>query len=164
MKERLHDLGAFMHAVLNEAGIREAWGGFDVSLNEHETGAHPPVWSPHAVLFIPERYAERIPALRQHLSRSPLVPRPLVVKRFDGRDNGSAYATKIDFVRRVTLDPVKDRQGRVRKRRNTRDRPLRAVQKVELMLALDELQFRHRLFLHGVRLVWTPDGMKLVAA
>jgi hypothetical protein len=70
------------------------------------------------------------------------TPRPVVVSGFDGELRGIAYCLKSDFIRRVTFP----RQDGL-KRRNVRDRPLKAAQKVELMLALGNLSLRDRIFL-----------------
>jgi hypothetical protein len=47
-------------------------------------------------------------------------------------------------------------------RRNTRDRPLLGCQRVEIALALDRVGLGARIFLHGLRMVKTPDGARIL--
>jgi hypothetical protein len=47
-------------------------------------------------------------------------------------------------------------------RRNTRDRPLLGCQRVEITLALDRVGLGARIFLHGLRMVKTPDGARIL--
>jgi hypothetical protein len=79
-----------------------------------------------------------------------------VAKPFDGSLRGLAYAHKTGFQRRVTLPRVQLPDGEV-KRRNTRNRPLRARQKLEIALALDRIGLEGRIFLYGLR-IGAADG------
>jgi hypothetical protein len=144
------------------SGVRRAFGGFDVSVNERARSGFSPHYRPHAYIFIPTqqfKHAER--RLREFFPASSTVRRPVVAHHFDGRRKGLAYAFKRDFQRRVTLPRQTLPDGSVR-RRNTRDRPLRAQQKVELGLALNRLGLGSRVFLHGLRIVAAGDKIRIV--
>ena len=148
-----------LRRALQAAGIRQAFGGFDVSANEHASDGFSTHYRPHAYIFIPTTQFKRAERrFREFFPASITVRRPVVAHDFDGRRKGLAYALKRDFQRRVTLPRQRLSDGSV-KRRNTRDRPLRALQKVELGLALHRLGLGARLFLYGLQIV--PAGGKL---
>jgi hypothetical protein len=136
-----------LSSALRSAGIEEAIGGFDISLNEHRDGAFKPHWRPHAWIFVKTSNAERLRAdLRSPFPKKGQVLLPIVLKKFDGNLRAIAYAFKTEVLRRVTIpaDLKKD------SRRNTRYRPLLARQKVELALALDRIGLTARLFAIGI--------------
>ena len=151
-------LSRLIARALRAAGIRQALGGFDVSANEHDAGRFDPHYRPHAYLFVSASQFERgEAAFREFFPLSEAVRRPVLAKDFDGYRGSLAYALKTEFQRRVTLPRVTLPGGEV-KRRNTRDRPLRARQKLELALALDGVGLGARIFLHGLRMVWISTG------
>lgn len=150
---------------LHRAGVGIALGGFDISANEHQTAQFRPHWQPHAWILVPTVDLE--PALRElrksfakraagHDSKPKrgrrTVIRPIVCKAFDGDLAGLAYAVKGDFLRRVTLPKVTNQDGSTKTRRNSRTRPLRPQQKVELRLMLDRAGLHGRIFIHGMGL------------
>ena len=134
---------------LKAAGIRQAIGGFDISMNEHQDGKFIPHWRPHAWILISTKDPKR---LRNHLKTrfpaSKRVRRPLRVVRYDGSPAALAYALKTDFWRRVSL-PRKRKSDLTTTRRNTRNRFLRATQKIELALALHRAGLADRVFQLG---------------
>jgi hypothetical protein len=156
-------LSGRLRQAMNVSGMAQAFGGFDVSANEHALSRFDPHYRPHAWIFIPERSFRRAESeFREFFPTSATVRRPVVAKRFDGKRRGLAYALKSKFQRRVTLPRKVGPDGEV-KRRNSRDRPLRARQEVELSLALHQLGPDARLFLHGLQMVESSDGLRLVA-
>jgi len=70
---------------LKTAGIRQAIGGFDISVNEHQDGKFVPHWRPHAWILISTKNPK---GLRNHLKTrfpaSKRVRRPLGIVRYDG--------------------------------------------------------------------------------
>jgi hypothetical protein len=118
-----------LSSALHSAGIDEAIGGFDISLNEHRDGAFKPHWRPHAWIFIKSADVEPLRAeLRSLFPKKAPVRLPIVLKKFDGNLRAIAYAFKTEFLRRVTI-PADLKKG---SRQNTRYRPLLARQKLEL--------------------------------
>ena len=83
------------------------------------------------------------------------------LQSLDGDLRGLAYAVKTDFVRRISLPRQTLADGSVT-RRNTRDRPLLGCQRVEIAVALDRARLGARIFLHGLGIVKTPDGVRIV--
>jgi hypothetical protein len=160
--ELFEPLSRHLQQALLRAGVRQAIGGFDISANEHACGSFSPHYRPHAYVFVPTNQftrAER--AFRAFFPISNAVRRPVVARNFDGRRNGLAYAWKRDFQRRITLPRHRLSDGTI-VRRNTRDRPLRALQKVELALALHRLGLGARVFLHGLRIASAQDKIHIV--
>jgi hypothetical protein len=146
-----------LRKALRAARIRQAFGGFDISANEHAEGRFAPHYRPHAYIFVPaKQFARGEGVFRSYFPPSATVRRPVVAKPFDGSLRGLAYAHKTGFQRRVTLPRVQLPDGEV-KRRNTRNRPLRARQKLEIALALDRIGLEGRIFLYGLR-IGAADG------
>ena len=85
-----------------------------------------------------------------------------MIKRFDGNLAGIAYALKGDFSRRVSLPKARRGDGKGRSR-NVRYRPLRARQKLELMLMLDRIGLESRVFFCGVDGIDLPSGQEIKA-
>jgi len=143
----------------DEANIAFAVGGFDISFNEHQQRAFKPHWKPHAWVFMQcEAFERGEGRLRATMPKTNTTPRPVYARDFDGHRAGLAYALKIDFKRRVSLPRVSSGNGAARSRRNTRERELRAVDKLELLLALDRAGLEARVYLRGARIKQSPTG------
>ena len=139
-----------------------AVGGFDISLNEHETEAFAPHWAPHAFLLVPSRPLRRREArFRELFLPDARTPRPIFIQDFDGRRAGRAYAFKADFSRRVTLLPRWRADGS-RSTFGTRPTPIWGPRRVELALALDRTGLDARLFLRGYELVASRGNVEVV--
>ena len=92
------------------------------------------------------RFAEWFPASRQ-------IPRPLVIKAFDGKPQGREYALKPDFARRISLEPRTLEDGS-RSTFSTRKKPIWGAERVELALALDRAGLAHGS--SSVATSWSP--------
>ena len=156
------ELSRRVRRALRAARIPWALGGFDVSVNEHRDGRFPPHYRPHLWMFVPGLAFERGDRVfRSFFPISASVRRPVVAKAFDGDLRALAYALKPNFTRRVTLPRERLADGAIA-RRNTRGRPLRAAQKLELGVALDALGPTRRIFLHGARLIVWEGELRFV--
>jgi hypothetical protein len=156
------ELSRLARRALRAARIPWALGGFDVSVNEHRDGRFPPHYRPHLWVFVPQVAFERGERVfRSFFPISASVRRPVVAKAFDGDLRALAYALKPNFTRRVTPPRERLADGAVA-RRNTRGRPLRAAQKLELAVAVDALGPTDRIFLHGARLVVSEGELRFV--
>jgi hypothetical protein len=139
-----------------------AVGGFDVSLNEHETEGFTPYWAPHAFILVPARPLRRREArFREWFLGDAQTPRPIFIQEFDGRSAGRAYALKPDFCGRVTL-LQRPRADGSRSTFGTRIKPLWGPRRVELALALDRAGLDARLFLCGYELVASRGDVEIV--
>jgi hypothetical protein len=153
-----------LQAALKAAEIRQAIGGFDISMNEHENGKFVPHWRPHAWILVATKNPRR---LRTHLKTrfpaSKRVRRPLRIVRYDGSPTALAYGLKTDFLRRVSL-PRKRKSHSIKTRRNTRNRLLRSTQWVELALALHQAGLADRVFQFGRASVLNADNAESLSA
>lgn len=70
--------------------------------------------------------------LNKAFPKTPMVPRPIRTKRYDGSARGASYAFKYQFIRRVSY---LSKNGRW----NTRKVSLKRDEHIELMLVLDGL-------------------------
>ena len=156
------ELSRIARRALRTAHIPWALGGFDVSVNEHRRGRFQPHYRPHIWMFVPRFAFERGERVfRSFFPINANVRRPVVANPFDGDLRALAYALKPNFTRRVTLPRERLADGAVA-RRNTRGRPLRAAQKLELAVALDAPRPTSRIFLHGARLVVCEGEFRFV--
>lgn len=153
------DLDRQLRAALRKARISLAIGGFDISMNEHQSGVFTPHWKPHAWVFVSEQEVlAKEKVLRAEFPKEKeAVPKPVMIKNWDGDIRAIAYATKAMFNRRVSLPRQQGKDGGATKRKNVRYRDLRAHQKMELLLALDRIGLRRRLFLYRAKLQETGD-------
>src|SRR5271166_5811280 len=139
-----------------------AFGGFDISLNEHETEEFAPYWAPHAFILVPSRPLRRREArFREWFLGDARTPRPIFIQDFDGRRAGRAYALKPDFSRRVSLLPWPRADGS-RSTFGTRNKLIWGPQRVELALALDRAGLDARLILCGYELVASRGDVEIV--
>ncbi len=152
----------FKEALAN-AGIPVAVAGLDISFNEHLTDAFDPHWLLHIRAHVPGRLFEyQITDFRTHFPAEVRILKPLTVSPFDGNLRGLAYTMKAEFERRQSYDQVKRTTDGSRNCRNTRSRPIRGKDAVELALFLDRIGLRRRLILHGARLVQTSTGRVVI--
>jgi len=155
----LFSLAHTMADALKSTGIDVAVGGLDISFNEHLTGDFDPHWLAHLRVLVPQRLPKSILSeLRQHFPADDRIRKPLKVARFDGEPAGIAYTMKPGFERRQSYQQVKQTSDGTRECQNTRGRPLRGSDTVELMVFLERLGLRKRLILLGAGLVQSTDG------
>lgn len=146
----LYKLHWAVRDALTAAGLPTAVIGIDVSFNEHLTADFPPHWVLHPRVFVPGTPSDtEVATLRTHFPPGDLIARPLQVAAFDGDLAGIAYGMKPRFGRRQSYEQVKPTAKGTRQCRNTRGRPLRGSEAVELAVYLDQVGLRRRLILHG---------------
>lgn len=159
----LQALAGVLRSALQDADVRHAVIGIDISYNEHLEQSFAPHWMLHARAHIPGPIDLVTAArLRKHFPRSPRIPRPCRITRMDGKLAGIAYGMKSDFERRQSYEQDKRTAAHSRRCRNTRGRPIRGVDVVELLTYLDHIGLRQRLILHGTVLVRRLDGTVVV--
>ncbi|GEO17782.1 hypothetical protein [Microvirga aerophila] len=157
--EHIHTAKKKIQTILSKAGITTFIGGIDLSANEDENGAFEPYYQIQSWISAPTeqiRHAER--QLRKLFPRSEYTPRPVKILPWDGNPAAIVYTLKSTFVRRVSYDRAASDDGSRHACRNTRDRPLRVEQEIELMIALDRAGLHSRLLLGGCRVVRTVNG------
>lgn len=90
--------------------------------------------------------------LNQAFPRTPMVPRPVRTRKFDGSAHGASYAFKYQYVRRVSY---LNKNGRW----DTRKVSLKKGEHTELMLALDRLDPSCRIGVVGPQVAVINAGM-----
>ncbi len=117
-----------LRRALRELPAR-AFGGLEISANEHEQGAFHSRYVPHAHVFVKaDRMRHRDDLFRRHFAPARWTPKPVMVKAFDGRSRGLAYAFKPDLRRRDTLEPRLTSDGS-HSRQSSRVKPVRQLER-----------------------------------
>lgn len=135
--------------ALKKADLDILIGGIDFSFNEDHDGNYQPFWSPHFYLITSvsdERKLKR--QLKKIFKATRELPRPNRVSKFHNSARRRSYAFKMVFKRRIGLTDKKRRDGR--ECRNTSGQRLRATERVELFMYLDQVGFEHRLIFRKV--------------
>lgn len=159
----LYKLHWAVRDALTAAEFPTAVIGIDVSFNEHLTAGFRPHWVLHPRVFLPQIPSPpQTKTLRTHFPPNNLIPRPLKVASFDGDLAGIAYGMKPGFGRRQSYDQQKRTTLGTRQCRNTRGRPLRGIEAVELAVFLDRTGLRRRLILHGTVLMRDRGGSVVI--
>lgn len=150
-----------LRSALADVAVR-AVGGFDVSLNTHETDAFEPYWAPHVLIIAPTRRLLQLKRdFREWFPPGDDTPRPVRMSKFDGEARGFAYAVKPDFTRRISLEPRRFADGS-RSTFGTRNKRIGGANRVELALALDRAGLDARLFMRGYELVTSGGDVEIV--
>ncbi len=147
-----------------EAGLPMVFGAADFCYNEFKEKGLPlrTQLTIHFWAFADSCSVEQgRRALRAFFPRTDDAPKPLNIYDYDGDLRGIAYAFKGNFFRREIIPALKDTDGKTISRRNTRLRPLRTWQKVELAVLLDRIGLYDRLILRDIKFVRTPQGLRL---
>lgn len=139
---------------LAKAGLPCFLGAWDWSLNEHVQGRYSPHWQAHIYGFAPSNDPEPLrKELRKLFLATDACPRPIAIKKWDGETTALRYAMKGNFYRRIGADEGTrfDGNGGIRECRETDKQPLKKVEKLELLLFLDEIGFQGRFFLRKIQ-------------
>ena len=134
---------------LSGTNLRWAVGGVDFSANGEQDGSRPTTWFPHLCLLGVTRDVEELRAqLAANNKATAAVPRPVMVKLWDGRPNAPLYALKGEFARRVGYQGKRydKRRNRMAPSRKTSLQKLLAAQKHELWEHLDRIGLKSRIF------------------
>jgi hypothetical protein len=157
--EFIEDAKKKTEAILRRVGITTFIGGTDISANEYETGEVDPHFQIQSWILAPTHEVRKAETkLRAAFPRTDTTPRPIKIKMWDGNLAALGYALKNTFVRRVSYRREASKDGFKHACRNTRDRPLRVEQHIELLIALDRVGLHARLHLSECRVVRTVSG------
>jgi len=137
---------------LDYAGVDIAIGGIDFSFNEDEDGKYAGFWCPHVYIITTTEDRHRLAARLNGFEPSPEIPHPTKVSPFKNTARRRSYAMKMHFVRRIGYDDQRvQRNGKIRHFRNTRSDKLRVVERLELLLFLDQIGFADRAIFRFVK-------------
>lgn len=150
-----------------KADIGFSFGAVDFSYNEDDppNGSNAPIPARLVVHLWAFAKAREVEAARKILKKSfpktAKAAKPVKAYPYDGNLQAIAYAFKGDFSRRVKVPAEVDEDGKTLSRQNTRLRPLRVGQKVELAVLLNRLGLYDRLILRDIEFVQAPAGIRL---
>jgi hypothetical protein len=149
--------------ALKKADIDIALGGIDFSFNEDHNGKYVPFWSPHFYLITSTDNKMTLrKRLRKLFLQSDDIPRPIMISDFDNGAYCRSYALKMSFKRRVGYDDVKiQKKGTIRACRNANRDKLRAAERLELFIYLDQIGLGPRIIFRGAKPVMISPGVKI---
>ena len=146
--------------ALDKAGIGPVLGGIDFSFNEDRDERYPPFWSPHAYLIAPSILDTQIKTLRKCFGSTAEIPKPLMVTPLQNNASRTSYALKMTFEQRVGYEEAKVAEsGSTRKCRNTTTDRLRASERAELFICLNQIGLGGRVIFVGAKPVLTSSGV-----
>jgi hypothetical protein len=151
--------------ALAKAGIEVAIGAIDFSFNEDKDGKYEQFWCVHYYVITSVANKSRVRKLLKPLFASDRrIPRPVKISAFDNSSRRRSYAFKIHFKRRIGVDAIKkEKDGTVRKCRNTSGQRLRAAERLELFMYMDQIGFAERFIFRGVKPVIKSTQVKFRA-
>jgi hypothetical protein len=149
--------------VKDADGLKFVAGAIDLSLNDDRQKKQGIAWQPQFYGLTDVTNVEALSnLLRSTYSPTKTAPRPVQLKKCDGSTKVISYAFKTDFVRRIAYRAEIGPPDRRRKCWQTRKVSLRASEHVQAMLWMHKIGLAGRLFLRGVRMTRTGNGVGLV--
>lgn len=144
--------------LVERGDVQWAVLGLDISLNDATQKGHEIVWQAQFYGFIQVGDEKALAkALLAAFPSSITVSRPVRIRKYDGSRYATSYAFKTYFVRRISYWAPNLRYPCWQ----TRKCALKAREHVELLLMLDDVGFKNRVLLHGLKLVLGNGGFML---
>ena len=138
-------------------------GGIDLSLNDDTQRNVPICWQAQLYGFAEVSNREQFSKfLRDTFNKTRKVKRPVQTEQCDGSSRAISYGFKTDFVRRIGYRGQAGPPDHRRTCWKTRKVSLRPMEHVRAMLWLHKVGIAGRLFLRGVRMTRTGNGVGLV--
>jgi hypothetical protein len=137
-------------------------GGIDISLNDDTQKNLTTGWQLqlYGIAMVKDRTAFSL-LLRDQFHRTRQVSRPVQIKTYDGSPEAISYAFKTDFVRRIAYRGRTNTNGKIRECWMTRKVALSPVDHADLLVWLHSIGLAQRLYLRGVRMTMTNNGVAL---
>ena len=148
----IENLQRRLKSALDKVGLGDAIGGIDISFNEDRDGKYEPFWCVHIYLITSVRNETQIKRLLKEIyKQDDGIPRPVKITDFDNSAYRRSYAFKIVFPRRIGYDDLKVNNGVTRKYRDTSRDKLRAQERLELFIYLDQCGLTNRFIFRGAK-------------
>jgi hypothetical protein len=143
--------------ALARAGVTWFLGATDWSFNEHIDGRYKASWLEHFYGFtVTDDLKTLRKSLKKQFPRTDAIPRPVQVKSWDGNQKAIDYMLKPTYRRRIGTDGGQrhdQENGGERGCRATDKQPLRAEQKHELLMFLDQIGIQSRFLMRWLQFV-----------
>jgi hypothetical protein len=148
--------------ALKKADLDVALGAIDFSFNEDHEQKFLPFWSPHFYLITST--ADKA-ILKKNLcklfSKAEEIPRPVKISFFRNKARRRSYALKMNFRRRIGYNDIKNIKEIIRKCRNASYDKLRAAERLELFMYLDQIGFADRVIFLSAKPVMKGQSVKI---
>jgi hypothetical protein len=149
--------------ALGKTHINIALGAIDFSFNEDREGKYEAFWCPHFYLITSSREKSALgEQLRTIFQRAIEIPKPVLISSFRNISERRSYALKIKFNRRIGYNQFKNTISEVRKCRNAGSDELRATERLELFIFLDQIGLADRVIFRGAKPVVKSGTAKIV--
>jgi hypothetical protein len=147
---------------LKKTGLDVAFGGIDFSFNEDHEQKYRPFWSPHFYLITSTKEKTILKKkLCKLFSKAEQIARPIKITSFKNKAFRRSYALKMNFRRRIGYWEIKSKKGKIRKCRNTNYDKLRAAERLELFIYLDQIGLADRVFFLSAKPVKKGQSVKI---
>jgi hypothetical protein len=158
------DMQRRMKFALNKTDVVKAIGAVDFSFNEDKNERYRPYWCPHIYLITATEDRTKLSGKLHELNRPTVrVPHPnRVIPGFENTAYRRSYAFKTKFDRRIGFLAEKVRSdGTVRMCRNTYYNRLRANERRELFICLDQIGLAARVVFLGAKPIVNGSGVTI---
>jgi hypothetical protein len=137
-------------------------GGIDISLNDDTQKDLGTGWQLqlYAIAMVKERTAFSA-LLKDQFQRTKSISRSVQTKACDGSPEAISYAFKTEFVQRIAYRGTATTNGKRRKYWTTRKVSLSPIDHADLLVWLHSIGLAQRLYLRGVRMTMTTNGVAL---
>jgi hypothetical protein len=148
--------------AMSKAKITTALGGIDFSFNEDRANRYQPFWSVHYYIIAASRNRKYLKAqLRKQFNYTAAIPRPVKICCFDNSAYARSYILKMKFDRRIGYDEWKETGTEIRECRNTSRDKLRAAERLELFLYLEQIGLARRLIFRNCKPINSNEGVAI---
>jgi hypothetical protein len=154
---------AVTRSIEGSSDVEWIVGGVDISLNDDRQKSLGLGWQVqlYAIAMVNDREAFGL-LLRKQFHQTARISRPVQIKTCDGSLEAISYAFKTDFVRRIAYRGQTTTNGKSREYWTTRKVSLPPIDHADLLVRLHTLGLAQRLYLRGVRMTVTKNGVALV--
>jgi hypothetical protein len=141
--------------ALDKTRINVGIGAIDFSFDEDRKGRYQAFWCPHFYLITSTSKKNKLGDLRKIYPRTTAIPKPVFISSFRNVSERRSYALKMKFTRRIGYHQVKNWNDKRRKCRNASCDELRAAERLELFIYLDQIGLADRVIFRRAKPVVT---------
>jgi hypothetical protein len=143
--------------------VLTADSAIDFSFNEDREGNYEAFWCSHFYLITSSGEKSALgDQLRTIFQRTTEIPKPVFISSFRNISERRSYALKMKFSRRIGYNEFKNTNSEVRKCRNAGGDELRATERLELFIYLDQIGLADRVIFRGAKPVGKLGTAKIV--
>jgi hypothetical protein len=149
--------------ALDKTHINIALGAIDFSFNEDREGEYETFWCPHFYLITSSGEKSSLgDQLRTIYPSGSEIPKPVFISSFKNIAKRRSYALKMKYNRRIGYNQLKKTNEYFRECRNSSCDELRAAERLELFIFLDQIGLADRVIFRGAKPVVKFGTAKIV--